>query len=86
MSDVNTLCNCWLFIRLSYQLGVSSVDELRQVLGTDIDELQKKRDKTSKSEDSSKDKDDNGSANEIVYKDSSTFLKVFFNHVYFLVL
>lgn len=62
------------------QLGVSSVDELRQILGTDVEETQKKRGRLSndKSDSAIKDlKDDAAPTDEIVYKDSSTFLKVF---------
>lgn len=66
------------FFRL--QLGVSSVDELRQILGTDVEDTQKKRGRLSndKSDSAIKDlKDDAAPTDEIVYKDSSTFLKVF---------
>jgi len=62
------------------QLGVSSVDELRQILGTDVEDTQKKRGRLSndKSDSAIKDlKDDAAPTDEIVYKDSSTFLKVF---------
>lgn len=62
------------------QLGVSSVDELRQILGTDVEDTQKKRGRLSndKSDGAIKDlKDDTAPTDEIVYKDSSTFLKVF---------
>lgn len=61
------------------QLGVSSVDELRQILGTDVEDVQKKRGRLSndKSDSTVKDlKDDVAPTDEIVYKDSSTFLKV----------
>lgn len=55
------------------------MDELRQILGTDIDDVQKKKLKSisDKSENGVKDsKNDAGPTDEIVYKDSSTFLKV----------
>lgn len=61
------------------QLGVSSVDELRQILGTDVEDSQKKRARQSndKSDGAIKDlKDEGAPTDEIVYKDSSTFLKV----------
>ena len=64
---------------LSSQLGVSSVDELRQILGTDVDDTQKKKLKSvaEKSENGVKDsKGEAAPTDEIVYKDSSTFLKV----------
>jgi len=67
----------YLLFRL--QLGVSSVDELRQILGTDVEDTQKKRGRLSndKSDSAVKDlKDDVVPTDEIVYKDSSTFLKV----------
>lgn len=56
------------------------MDELRQILGTDVEETQKKRGRlsTDKSDSAIKDlKDDAAPTDEIVYKDSSTFLKVF---------
>ena len=58
-------------------MGVSSVDELRQILGTDVDGIQKKKGKTrsTKTDDDAKDPREE-TADEIVYKDSSTFLKV----------
>jgi len=70
-----------ILMRLSFhlQLGVSSVDELRQILGTDVEDTQKKRGRLSndKSDSTVKDlKDDVAPTDEIVYKDSSTFLKV----------
>lgn len=61
-------------------MGVSSVGELRQILGTDVDGIQRKKEKTRTIEcedEKTKDqKDDIVPADEIVYKDSSTFLKV----------
>jgi len=65
-------------------LGVSSVDELRQILGTDIEDTQKKRGKLSndKSDGMVKDLKDDVPTDEIVYKDSSTFLKVFISTLY----
>ncbi|XP_024889385.1 methyltransferase-like protein 14 homolog [Temnothorax curvispinosus] len=63
---------------LAQTLGVSSVDELRQILGTDVEDTQKKRGRLSndKSDGAVKDlKDDVAPTDEIVYKDSSTFLK-----------
>lgn len=64
------------------QLGVSSVDELRQILGTDVDGDQRKRTRTralDSGEDKNKNQEENVlAADEIVYKDSSTFLKVHF--------
>lgn len=58
---------------------MSSVDELRQILGTDVDESKKKKSKVSscsKNKDEAKDKQNNTAlTDEIVYKDSSTFLK-----------
>lgn len=62
-----------------FKLGVSSVDELRQILGTDVEDLHRKRIKSStcKAENLMADmKDHNAPTDEIVYKDSSTFLKV----------
>lgn len=56
------------------------MDELRQILGTDVEDTQKKRGRLSndKSDSAIKDlKDDAAPTDEIVYKDSSTFLKVF---------
>lgn len=56
------------------------MDELRQILGTDVEDTQKKRGRLSsdKSDGAVKDlKDDAAPTDEIVYKDSSTFLKVF---------
>lgn len=66
------------------QLGVSSVDELRQILGTDVEDTQKKRGKLSndKPDSTVKDLKDDVPTDEIVYKDSSTFLKVFINTLY----
>lgn len=61
-----------------FQLGVSSVDELRQILGTEVDEAQKKKIKVApnKTDDDTKEKQNcTALADEIVYKDSSTFLK-----------
>ena len=61
-----------------FQLGVSSVNELRQILGTEINESQKKKIKVnaSKSEEEKLEKQNNAAmTDEIVYKDSSTFLK-----------
>lgn len=55
------------------------MDELRQILGTDVEDTQKKRGRLSndKSDGAVKDlKDDVAPTDEIVYKDSSTFLKV----------
>lgn len=55
------------------------MDELRQILGTDVEDTQKKRGRLSndKSDSAVKDvKDDVAPTDEIVYKDSSTFLKV----------
>lgn len=55
------------------------MDELRQILGTDVEDTQKKRGRLSndKSDSTVKDlKDDVVPTDEIVYKDSSTFLKV----------
>lgn len=69
-----------VFVFFRLQLGVSSVDELRQILGTDVEDTQKKRGRLSndKSDNAMKDlKDDAAPTDEIVYKDSSTFLKVF---------
>lgn len=69
-----------VFVFFRLQLGVSSVDELRQILGTDVEDTQKKRGRLSndKSDNAMKDlKDDTAPTDEIVYKDSSTFLKVF---------
>ena len=62
-------------------MGVASAVELRQILGTDIDDLNKKKVKvlSPKSEEEVQGtKDDSGPTDEIVYKDSSTFLKVSF--------
>lgn len=55
------------------------MDELRQILGTDINDTQKKKLKSvaEKSENGVKDsKSEVVTTDEIVYKDSSTFLKV----------
>ncbi|KAG5321939.1 MET14 methyltransferase, partial [Pseudoatta argentina] len=62
---------------LAQTLGVSSVDELRQILGTNVEDTQKKRGKLSndKSDGTVKDLKDDVPTDEIVYKDSSTFLK-----------
>lgn len=56
------------------------MDELRQILGTDVEDSQRKRGRQS-SDKSDKDaikdlKDEVAPTDEIVYKDSSTFLKV----------
>lgn len=69
-----------IFVVLFFQLGVSSVDELRQILGTDIDENQRKKTKNLEIENEKlkNQKNDVIPADEIVYKDSSTFLKVIF--------
>lgn len=80
-----------ILMRLSFhlQLGVSSVDELRQILGTDVEDTQKKRGRLSndKSDSTVKDlKDDVAPTDEIVYKDSSTFLKVPARTLYILIL
>jgi hypothetical protein len=59
-------------------LGVSSVDELRQILGTEIDETHKKKIRValSKTENEAKERQNSTVVtDEIVYKDSSTFLK-----------
>jgi mRNA (2'-O-methyladenosine-N6-)-methyltransferase len=56
------------------------VDELRQILGTDVENIQRKKNRLSndKSDGTIKDlKDDVALTDEIVYKDSSTFLKVY---------
>lgn len=55
------------------------MDELRQILGTDVEDTQKKRNRLSndKSDNAVKDLIDAALTDEIVYKDSSTFLKVF---------
>lgn len=59
------------------QLGVSSVDELRQILGTDVDNSHKRKAASKDDNKQSKEtKDDVAQSDEIVYKDSSTFLKV----------
>lgn len=52
--------------------------ELRQILGTDIDDINKKKIRlsTKSEEDVQGSKDDSVPTDEIVYKDSSTFLKV----------
>lgn len=78
--------SCFLFCHL--QLGVSSVDELRQILGTDVEDTQKKRGRLSndKSDSTIKDLKDDAPTDEIVYKDSSTFLKVFTGTLYILIL
>lgn len=55
------------------------MDELRQILGTDVNDTQKKKLKSvaEKSENGIKDsKNEVVTTDEIVYKDSSTFLKV----------
>lgn len=55
------------------------MDELRQILGTDVEDAQRKKGRLSsdKSDGTIKDlKDDAAPMDEIVYKDSSTFLKV----------
>lgn len=61
------------------QLGVSSVSELRQALGTSSDVPAKKQAVSEGSEEkpSSKDQPDG-----LVYTDSSTFLKVGLQHFY----
>lgn len=66
------------FFNNIFQLGVANANELRQALGTDVDESQKKklRKTSKKDEDEIKEKHNNTElADEIVYKDSSTFLK-----------
>jgi len=79
VSKIKQMSVCFLSRICSLQLGVSSVDELRQILGTDVEDTQKKRGRLSndKSDSAVKDlKDDAVPTDEIVYKDSSTFLKV----------
>lgn len=55
------------------------------MLGTDVDGIQRKKDKSRSTEDdddkAKDDKNDVVPADEIVYKDSSTFLKVCINHL-----
>ncbi|XP_066584762.1 N6-adenosine-methyltransferase non-catalytic subunit isoform X3 [Prorops nasuta] len=63
---------------LAQTLGVSSVNELRQILGTDVDTVPKKKDQILSDcvENSLKNlKHVSSLTDEIVYKDSSTFLK-----------
>ena len=58
-------------------MGVSNVHELRQILGTDVYESQRKKVKLSVNQiqDDSQEDQNDSVADEIVYKDSSTFLK-----------
>lgn len=55
---------------------MSSVDELRQILGTDLNDTHKKKVKSLVTDE--EDKNKYRDSDEIVYKDSSTFLKVSF--------
>lgn len=69
----------WLLTSHFLQLGVSGVDELRQVLGTTEESRRKTKSESStllvSSAEKSSDKN-NETSDELVYRDSSTFLKV----------
>lgn len=70
---------CTLFLNSVLQLGVSNVDELAQALGTREETQERRQSASSTSTETKPEKSTNQDdvADELVYTDSSTFLKVF---------
>lgn len=66
-------------VHFAFQLGVSNVAELRQALGTSVEVTPKKVGKKEEPQQETpqeKSVKEDASTDELVYKDSSTFLKV----------
>lgn len=79
--DLKTLCTSTYIIKdyFAFQLGVSNVAELRQALGTSVEVTPKKVGKKEEPQQETpqeKSVKEDASTDELVYKDSSTFLKV----------